>query len=122
MARRYDLEDRLIRFGAEVCRLAEGLPDTFTSKHIARQMIRSSTSPVANYGEVQTAESRRDFIHKLRICIKELRETRAWLKTLKQLELGSEESSAGVLRECDELIAILVSSVRTAQRNERAGA
>ena len=82
MARRYDLEDRLIRFGAEVCRLAERLPATFMGKHIARQIIRSGTSPVANYGEVQTAESRRDFIHELRICVKELRETRAWLKLI----------------------------------------
>jgi four helix bundle protein len=121
-ARRYDLEDRLIRFGAEVCRLAEQLPDTFTSKHIARQLIRSSTSPVANYGEVQTAESRRDFIHKLRICIKELRETRAWLKMIDRLKLGGDAPPTGVLGECDELIAILVSSVRTAQRNEHASA
>jgi four helix bundle protein len=116
MARRFDLEDRLIRFGAEVCRMAEQLPDSVTAKHIARHLIRSSTSPVANYGEVQTAESRRDFIHKLRICIKELRETRAWVKLIARLEFGE---SPAVLRECDELIALLVSSVRTAQRNAR---
>ena len=119
MARRYDLEDRLIRFGADVCRLAEQLPDTFMGKHIARQMIRSSTSPVANYGEVQTAESRRDFIHKLRICVKELRETRAWLKLIVRLELATENRALNVLRECDELVAILASSVRTAVANAR---
>ena len=119
MARRYDLEDRLIRFGAEVCRLAEQLPDTFMGKHIARQMIRSSTSPVANYGEVQTAESRRDFVHKLRICVKELRETRAWLKLIVRLELCPDSAVVNALRECDELIAILATSVRTAVFNAR---
>ena len=116
---RYDLEDRLIRFGADACRLAAGLPDTFTGKHIARQVIRSSTSPVANYGEVQTAESRRDFIHKARICVKELRETRAWLKLIAKLELCPEAPVINGLRECDELIAILATSVRTAVVNAR---
>ena len=117
--KRYDLEDRLIRFGAEVCRLAERLPDTFMGKHIARQMIRSSTSPVANYGEVQTAESRRDFVHKLRICVKELRETRAWLKLIVRLGLCPDTAAGNPLRECDELIAILATSVRTAVANAR---
>jgi four helix bundle protein len=122
VARRFDLEDRLIRFGAEVCRLAEQLPETFMGKHIAHQIIRSSTSPVANYGEVQTAESRRDFIHKLRICVKELRETRAWLKLMVRLQLCTEGVSLNAMRECDELIAILATSVRTASANARSGA
>src|SRR3989441_6879195 len=116
---RYDLEDRLIRFGAAVCRLSERLPTTVLGKHVALQMIRSSTSTFANYGEVQSAESRRDFIHKLGICLKELRETRTWLKFIREMGLSSVQSVDPVLRECDELLAILATSMRTARRNGR---
>jgi four helix bundle protein len=114
---RYDLEDRLIRFGADVSRLTEQLPSTALGKHVALQIIRSGTSPLANYGEVQGAESRRDFIHKLGICVNELRETRAWLKFVGRMNLCPEEPVALVARECDELLAILASSIRTARRN-----
>jgi len=116
---RYDLEDRLIQFGAAVCRLSERLPPTALGKHVALQMIRSSTSPFANYGEVQGAESRRDFIHKLGICLKELRETRTWLKFMGEMNLCAEEPLRGAARECDELLAIIASSIRTARSNGR---
>src|SRR2546430_2806018 len=89
-APRYDLEDRLIRFGAAVCRLTEQFPSTALGKQVTLQIIRSGTSPFANYGEVQGAESRRDFIHKLGICVKELRETRAWLKFIAEMKLCPE--------------------------------
>ena len=116
---RYDLEDRLIRFGAGVCRLAERLRTTAVSKHVVVQIIRSGTSPLANYGEVQRAESRRDFIHKLGICLKELRETRAWLKFMAEMKLGAQEELDPVLDECEQLLAILATSIRTARRNGR---
>ena len=116
---RYDLEDRLIRFGATICRLAEPLPATPVGKHITLQIIRSGTSPFANYGEVQGAESRRDFIHKLGICVKELRETRTWLKFMAEMNVCPEERLQPVLRECDELLAMLASSITTARRNGR---
>jgi len=116
---RYDLEDRLIRFGGAVCRLAEPLPATAVGKHVALQIIRGGTAPFANYGEVQGAESRRDFIHKLGICVKELRETRAWLKFMAQMNSCPEEQLGPVMRECDELLAILASSIRTARQNGR---
>ena len=112
---RYDLEDRLVRFGAGICRLAGSLPATPVGKTIALQVIRSGTSPLANYGEVQGAESRRDFIHKLAICVKELRETRSWLKLIAELELCPEPGT--LLSECDELLAILASSINTARTN-----
>ena len=80
-------------------------------------MARCSTPAFANYGEVQSAESRRDFIHKLGICLKELRETRTWLKFMSVMSLASAESLDPALRECDELLAILSASVRTARRN-----
>src|SRR5690349_1998478 len=75
----YGLEDRLVGFGTIACQLADRLPRTPLGQHAALQLARSSTSTFANYGEVQGAESRRDFIHKLGICLKELRETRTWL-------------------------------------------
>jgi four helix bundle protein len=83
---RYDLEDRLVRFGAGICRLTE---------------------------------SRRDFVHKLGICVKELRETRAWLKLIGEMSLCAEEQLELVITECDELLAILATSIRTARQNGR---
>ena len=75
----FDLEDRLIDFAVRIIRTTEVLPKTKVGKHSAGQLIRSGTSPAPNYGEVQSAESRADFIHKLKISLKELRETRIWL-------------------------------------------
>ena len=114
---RYDLEDRLIRFGAAVCRLTGDLPATSVAKHAAGQLVRCATAPVANYGEVQGAESRRDFIHKLGICLKELRETRAWLKFTREMQLVPDDRLEPAMTECDELLAILATSIRTARRN-----
>ena len=114
---RHDLEDRLVRFGCTACQLGKELPRTPLGEHVALQLFRSSTSTFANYGEVQSAESRRDFIHKLGICLKELRETRTWLKFVREMGLSSLQSLDPVLLECDELLAILASSVRTARRN-----
>ena len=116
---RYDLEDRLVRFAAAVCRLAERIPTTPTAKHVALQIIRSSTSSFANYGEVQGAESRRDFIHKLGVCLKELRETRVWLKFMAEMQISTHEQLSVVMRECDQLLAIVATSIRTARLNGR---
>jgi four helix bundle protein len=115
----HNLEDRLVRFGGKTCRLGEQLPRTALGQHVALQLARSSTSTFANYGEVQSAESRRDFIHKLGICLKELRETRTWLKFVQEMALSGTELVEPVLRECDELLAILASSINTARRNGR---
>ncbi len=70
--RSYDLEERLVRFAVLVCSTVESLPSTRVGKHAAGQLIRCGTSPAANYGEAQSGESRRDFIHKLKLCLKEL--------------------------------------------------
>jgi len=113
---RYGLEDRLVRFGTDACQLGNRLPRTPLGEHVALQLARSSTCTFANYGEVQSAESRRDFIHKLGICLKELRETRTWLKFIREMGFSSVESVDPVLRECDELLAILATSIRTARR------
>ena len=75
----FDLEDRLIDFAVRIIRIAEALPKTKVGNHIAGQIIRSGTAPAPNYGEAQGAESRSDFIHKMKVSLKELRETRVWL-------------------------------------------
>lgn len=114
------LEERLIDFAAEVCQVAEELPRTRTGNHAAGQMIRCCTSPPPNYGEAQSAESRRDFIHKMRVCLKELRETSVWLRFVTRAKLADPAAVAGLLDENHQLIAIFVSSVRTAtSRSER---
>ena len=108
------LEDRLIDFGAGVCRSIRSLPHDLAGAHLCRQLIRSATSPAANYAEARGAESRRDFAHKLQICLKELRETYVWLRLIDRL-YGSKIASREIRNECNELIAIFVKSVLTAK-------
>jgi four helix bundle protein len=78
----FDLEDRLLEFSARIIRLVDALPNTRAANHVAGQLLRCGTSPLGNHGEVQAAESRRDFVHKLRICLKEFKETRRFVKAL----------------------------------------
>ena len=87
----YDLEDRLLDFAVSIVELTESFPVTRAGNHIAAQLLRCGTSPLSNHGEVEAAESRRDFVHKLRICLKELRETKRWLRfatRLKNLDIS----------------------------------
>ncbi len=88
----FDLEDRLIDFAVRIIRIAESLPKTRIWKHIAGQIVRCGTSPAPNYGEAQGAESRADFVHKVKICLKELRETRVWLLMIVKAGLIKSES------------------------------
>lgn len=113
MPRPYDLEERIVGHACALCRIAEGLPLTVLGRHIANQLIRSATSPAANYGEAQGAESRRDFGHKLQLCLKELRESRVWLQLIQRMHLGADAELQPALEENDELIAIFVTSIRT---------
>src|SRR6201984_1322089 len=88
--RRYDLEDRLLDFSVSIVKLTDSFRTTRAGNHIAGQLLRCGTSPLSNHGEVEAAESRRDFLHKLRICLKELRETKRWLRLVARVEkLGS---------------------------------
>jgi four helix bundle protein len=114
--RPYDLEERIIGHACALCRVAEGLPLTVLGRRIANQLIRSATSPAANYGEAQGAESRRDFGHKLKLCLKELRESRVWLRLIERMHLGADAEVEPALKENDELIAIFVTSIRTTLR------
>ena len=83
----YDLEERLIDFAVRIIRMAEYLPKTKVTNHIAGQLIRCGTSPAPNYGEAQSAESRADYIHKMKVCLKELREKRVWLLMIVRAKL-----------------------------------
>jgi four helix bundle protein len=116
--KKYDLEDRLINFSVRIVNIVEKLPTFLTGKHIANQLIRCGTSPAPNYGEAQSAESRRDFIHKMKICLKELRETQIWLKVIQRKGLIQDTAEVkNLLTEADELISIFVASIRTAKTN-----
>ena len=114
-----DIEDRLIDFAVRVLNVTEALPNTKAGNHIAGQLVRSGTSPAPNYGEAQSAESRRDFIHKMKICLKELRETLIWLRIIERKELCPPERLADIIKECDELTAIFVKSVKTAEEKAK---
>ncbi|MDP3283618.1 MAG: four helix bundle protein [Desulfobacterales bacterium] len=114
--KRYDIEDRLIDFAVRIIILAGSLPKTRIGSHIANQIIRSGTAPAPNYGEAQGAESRSDFIHKMKICLKELRETKVWLKmTMKANLIKPESKVEPLLNENDQLISIFVTSIKTSK-------
>ena len=117
--KKYNLEKRLIDFAVRVINVVEALPNTRAGNHIAGQLVRCGTSPAPNYGEAQSTESRNDFIHKIKIVLKELRETKVWLKIiqLKRLLKSTREIEL-LIPECDELISIFVTSVRTAEKNK----
>ncbi|MCX5637978.1 MAG: four helix bundle protein [Planctomycetota bacterium] len=118
--KKYDIEDRLINFSVSIINIVEKLPNTRTGNHIANQLVRCGTSPALNYGEAQSAESRQDFIHKIKICLKELRETKIWLKVIQRKNLiKNNEEVETLLRERDELISIFVVSIKTAEKNKR---
>jgi four helix bundle protein len=117
--REYDLEDRLLEFAAEIVQLVDVLPNTKAANHIAGQLLRCGTSPLSNHGEVEAAESRKDFLHKLRICLKELRETRRWLRLVGRLKLTQGPNLGVCLNEAEELIRIFVASVRTTEKNAK---
>ena len=117
-AQKYDLEDRLVDFASSVVELTEALPNTRAGNHFAGQLLRSGTSPAPNYGEAQAAESRRDFVHKLGICLKELRESRIWLRIVQRRTMLKASVVEPVLRETEELIRIFKTSIATTKRNE----
>ena len=112
----FDLEERLLNYAAEIIRLTERLPHTRAGNHVASQLLRSGTSPLPNHGEAQAAESRDDFIHKMSICLKELRESKRRLRLIHQIRLSQESKAVGALgQETEELIRIFAKSVRTAK-------
>jgi four helix bundle protein len=118
--RSFDLEERLIDFAVRIIRTAEFLPKSRVGIHIAGQLVRSGTSPAPNYGEAQSAESRSDFVHKMKISLKELRETRIWLIMIMRANLIKPASRIEpLLNETDQLISIFVTSIKTAQQKQK---
>jgi four helix bundle protein len=115
--KKYDLEDRLIDFAVRIVRIADRLPKTRTCNHIAGQITRCGTSSAPNYGEAQGAESHDDFVHKIRLCLKELRETRVWLKIIQRINPSKMvDDAAASIDECNQLISIFVASIRTSRK------
>jgi four helix bundle protein len=111
-----ELEERLLEFGAAACRLAGRLQPSLVNRHIAGQLVRAATAPVANYAEACAAPSRKGFVYRLRVCLQELRETRVWLALLARCDPAI--ATAALEQECRELIAILTRSINTATRGK----
>ena len=116
----FDLEDPLSDFAVRIIPISESLPKTRIGRHISGQIVRCGTSPAPNYGEAQGAESRADFIHKLKVCLKELRETRVWLLIMVKAGLIKPGLKLDTLiDENNQLISILVKSIQTARKNRK---
>jgi four helix bundle protein len=107
------LQERLIAFCVEVWQRTENMHRGVTMARLRDQVMRSATSVAANYAEARAAESRRDFIHKMQVCLKEIRETGVWLEIVGRLD--DPERVCALARECSELTAIFVTSIKTAR-------
>src|SRR3954469_1969203 len=121
MNRTYDLEQRLLDYAARIIRLSEKLPNSRAGNHVANHLLRSGTSPLPNHGEAQAAESANDFVHKLKICLKELRESYRWLRLIQRVPLMRPRLVDSLVKETDELVRIFVRSIQTAQERQRPG-
>ena len=113
------LEARLIDFAVRIIRLSAHLPRTHAGRHIAGQILRSGTSPAPNYGEARGAESRADFIHKLRIVLKELNETSIWLRMIEGSHLLKAEHLGNLMQESKDLCKIFTASLKTARGDRK---
>lgn len=110
---KYDLEERLINFAVLIMDLVGKLPNTYMGKHFGNQLLRSVSAPALNYGEAQAAESDADFVHKMKICLKELRESQICLKIIVRKPLLTAEVINKALKESGELVAIFTTSIAT---------
>src|SRR5262245_12832723 len=117
-SRANNLEDRLVQFAVDLVTLVGQLPQTPQTKHIANQILRSGTAAAPNYGEARAAESRADFVHKLKICLKELNETSIWVRIIQKSFAVYPDFVTKLIAENTELCKILVASIQTARRNE----
>ncbi len=114
-----ELENRLIDFAVRIIKLADALPKSPAGKHISRQLLRSGTAPAPNYAEARGGESNADFVHKLKIALKELNETSVWLRMLYRAELVKGELLDELIDENEQLCRILNASTRTAKQNDK---
>lgn len=114
MAKGDDIQDRLINFAVRIIKVCDHLPNTAAGRHISGQLLRSGTSPAPNYGEARGGESKRDFIHKLGVVLKELNESKVWLIIIVRSEMISESQMNDLVSECTELSKIIGQSIQTA--------
>jgi len=119
-SRKYDLEERFLEHASAVIDVSEKLPDRKAVNHIGGQLLRAGTSPYGNHGEAQTSESRDDFVHKMKVCLKELREADRWARLIERKSWLADARLAFVLQEGQELIRIFKASLQTAEKNRRA--
>ena len=115
--KKYDLEDRLVKFACMCLDVCDILPNTKTGQNLDHQLSKSGTAPALNYGEAQAAESHADFIHKMKIVLKEIRETRINLRIINEKPIVISEKSIIALKECNELMAIFLKSIETSKKN-----
>lgn len=116
--RKFDLEDRFVDYTCRMIDVVEALPNSRAGLYIAGQLIRSCHSPTFNYGEAQAAESPKDFVHKMSVVLKELKECRTALKIIRKKELIKPVLKLeDVYKETEELIAIVAKSIATARKN-----
>jgi four helix bundle protein len=116
--RKFDLEDRFVDYTCRMIDVVEALPNSRAGIYIAGQLIRSCHSPTFNYGEAQAAESPKDFVHKMSVVLKELKECRTALKIIRKKELIKPVLKLeDVYKETEELIAIVAKSIATARKN-----
>ncbi|PYS40963.1 MAG: four helix bundle protein [Acidobacteria bacterium] len=114
-----ELSERLIHFAARVGKVVDALPDTRMGRHIGGQLVRSGTSPAPNYEEACAAESPADFVHKLSIGLKELRESRCWIRLIIKTEMLPEHRMGELLDECNQLCKIIAQSIVTAKERKK---
>jgi four helix bundle protein len=116
--KKFDLEERLINYSVLITKIVENIKSTKAGNHYAGQLIRSGSSPALNYAEAQSGESRKDFVHKLKIVLKELRETSVCLRIINKSNLyENSEHIQEAFIETNELISIFVKSIETAKAN-----
>ena len=115
---KFDLEERLIEFSVLVIEITKEMPNNYAANHLAKQLLRTGTSVSLNYGEAQSGESRKDFVHKMKIVLKELRETFICLKIIERTKLYKTHTKIEKAKhENNELISIFVKSIETARKN-----
>ncbi len=118
----FDLESRFIDYSIRISNIVDEIENSKLGNHISGQLIRSGTSPALNYGEAQGAESRKDFVHKMKVILKELKESRVCLKIVERKPLiTNREKLNGIMQETEELIAIVYKSIKTAKSNMNRG-
>jgi four helix bundle protein len=114
-----DIQERLIDLAVSIVKFTTKLPKSSIGRHVSGQLLRSGTSPAPDYAEARSAESSKDFIHKLKISLKELNETAVWLQIIIRSEMIPGEECMDLQKECDELCKIISASVRTSKKRRK---